>query len=556
MSLYLASFFLLFLGIETPGFASKNNPDSLEIKIDAILKNFIGKDRPGATIGIIDHGRLVYQKGYGMADLEKKIPNHPDVMYKIASVSKQFTASAVSQLIRQNKLSLHDDIRTYIPEFPDYGKRISVSHLLYHTSGIRDYMVLMWLTGKSFEEPFSNRDALEIINRQGSLNFTPGQRCVYSNSNYILLAEIIKRITGRSLSDYADENIFKGLKMKHSGFESYKIPGNHTLAISYKKNENKYRSYRNRNHATGDGGMSTTLNDLVKWDQEFYDSTSVNQDILKRGTLENGNILSYGRGIMFNTYRTQSVQTHPGAFLGYRSEILRFPKLQISVILLGNSDEINPEEITRKIADIYVFKDKMDLSNDENPPSTLPVSYKAFTGKYEVAPNLFIDIREENNQIIGQVSGQAAQTLYYEAGNTFKIGKTNDKAVFKTDSSGKVFQLNIVQGQGTTKAVKLGFASGEVLGQFAGTYYSDEQKASYVFDIQDGALWFKTGTNPGVKAEIIIKYDVCYFSYQNLERATIKFSRGDTGRITGFTLSSGRVSGLKFEKKQRSIPQK
>jgi CubicO group peptidase (beta-lactamase class C family) len=543
--LYLASLLILLLGIKTPCFASKIKSDSLEIRMDAILKNYTGKDRPGATIGIIDHGKLVFQKGYGMADLEKKVPNHPHVVYKIASVSKQFTAYAVSQLIRQNKLSLNDDIRKYIPEFPDYGKPVSVGNLLYHTSGIRDYMVLMWLTGKSFEDVFSNQEALKIINRQSALNFTPGHRCVYSNSNYILLAELVKRITGKSLNDYVHENLFKGLKMNHSGFTSDK----HTGALSYKKNENKYTPYRNDNHTAGDGGMFTTLADLAKWDQEFYDSTSINQDILKRGTLENGNILSYGRGIMFNTYRAQTIQTHPGAFLGYRSEILRFPKQQITIILLGNSEDINPEVITRKIADAYVFKDKTNPAKDENPVNPLPDNYKNYKGKYEVAPNVFIDIREEDNKMIGQVSGQAAQTLYYQTGNTFKIGNTNDKAVFNSDSLGKIFRLDIVQNQGTTKAVKLEFISGDLLSQFAGTYYSDEQKSSYAFDIQDGVLWFKVGSNPKAKAEIIKKYEVCYFSYQNLEFASIKFNRDTNGTVTGFELSSGRVAGLKFDKK-------
>ena len=276
----------------------QNNTDSLELKIDAILNAHLGSDRPGATIGIIDNGVLIFKKGYGMANLQKRVPNSSGVLYKIASVSKQFTAASIVTLIQQNIISLNDNIRKYIPEMRDYGKPITIANLLYHTSGIRDYMVLMWLTGKSFEDKFSNKDALEIILRQNALHFITGNRCVYSNSNYILLAEIVRKVTGASLKEYAYRNIFSQLKMNNSGFDGYNTGKNSTLALSYKKSASGYISFGNENRTFGDGGIATTLEDLVNWDQTFYDPQFITAQILHLGKLDNGNILSYGMGIM------------------------------------------------------------------------------------------------------------------------------------------------------------------------------------------------------------------------------------------------------------------
>lgn len=524
--------------------------DSLEVRINRIFKNYVGSTKPGAVIGIIDQGRLVYKKGYGMANLERRFSNNTDKLYKIASVSKQFTAAAISLLIRQKQLALEDDIRRYIPDFPDYGKPITISHLLYHTSGIRDYMVLMWLTGRSFEDSFDNQDAMAMIKGQKQLDFTTGHRCVYSNSNYILLAEIVKKVTRIPLEEYTKRYLFDPLKMDSSGYSKSQSSFDTSVAISYKKVGSEYLPYKNDNHAIGDGGMFTTLDDIVKWDRAFYDTSSVNQLLLVKGKLENGNLLSYGRGIMTEMYRGQTIHRHPGAFLGYRSEILRFPEKQITIVLLGNSEDINPEEITEQVADAYLFN---ETGKDEFIPEKWPVDstnyYPKLTGIYEVGPSVFIEIKQEDNELTGKVSGQPPQKLHRESKYIFKVGNTNDQVVFNTDSSSNILRLSVIQEKNTVKAEKLVIVSGEPLKQFLGTYYNTEQKATYLFRIEDGTLWFKTGTNPSVRADVVKKYDTVHFSYLNLENASLKFNRDSFGVITGFTLGSGRIKALKFDRR-------
>lgn len=518
--------------------------DSLETIVDAILEDYAGNNKPGATIGVIKNGKLIFQKGYGMANLEAGVANHPNVAYNIASGSKQFTAAIIASLIQQNKLALTDDIRKHIPQFKDYGKPLTIENLLYHTSGIRDYMVLMWLTGKSFEEPFTNKEAVDMIVQQEKLNFAPGDHCVYSNSNYILLAEIIQRVTGTTLAEYAEKNLFKPVEMNCSGFDT-----GITECASYRKIDTTYISFNNNYAAYGDGGMVTTLADLVQWDRTFYDDSTLTQLILKRGTLNNGAMLEYGMGIIVSTYRNEQIHTHPGAFLGFRSEILRFPKKGISIICLGNSSEIDPELITRSIADRYVFSDSKEVNPVKPESKSLSIEQvEALTGTFEVAQDVLIEIRYEDGVLTGQASGQPRQILYDNGGNSFSIGSTGDLVVFDGIENGKFQKLIVRQKQGNTIAHRLAEVAVEDHERFTGQYYCKEQNTTYNFYSVNGCLWFSVGSSGEVKANVIQKYNRVYFSYFNLERAVIDFNVNSDGSVNGFVLNSGRISDLQFIK--------
>jgi CubicO group peptidase (beta-lactamase class C family) len=335
-------------------------PDSLEARIDMLMKDHTG-NRPGAVIGIIHNGKLVFQKGYGMAELERKVPNGPTRVYKVPALSKQFTAAAIVHLAQQKKISLDDRLQKYIPEFPAYGKNITLNNLLYHTSGIRDYLVLMWLSGTNLEETFTNKEVLKTILRQEALDFEPGQRCVYSHSNYVLLAEILERVTGSTLALYSARHLFGPLGMPATGFEEEpRALRDKPVALSYKKPDVRYLSYKNRRQSVGDRGLYTMLSDLAVWDQIFYDTAanSLGQALLQPGALADGTAIPYGKGIIRSHYHGLPVQTHPGTFLGYGADMLRFPTKNITVICLTNTDAIDPEKLTQDIADIYVFNER------------------------------------------------------------------------------------------------------------------------------------------------------------------------------------------------------
>ena len=193
--------------------------DPRPAEVDSIFSSFNRPDGAGWAVGVIQDGKFLYKRCYGMADIEEKIPITSETLFLIASMSKQFTAACIALLAVRGEISLDDDIRTYVPEFPDYGTTVTIRHLVNMISGIKDFRYTanqQWDTGKRFGGFFDNQDALDIILQQESLEFEPGEKSTYCNANYILLAEIIERVSGQTLREFADENIFRPLGMRHT----------------------------------------------------------------------------------------------------------------------------------------------------------------------------------------------------------------------------------------------------------------------------------------------------------------------------------------------------
>jgi len=199
---------LAFLSTTLAQTSQNGSAGPLNEKVDKLFAQWDKPDSPGCSIGVIKDGKLVYKRGYGSANLDYSVPLTSDSVFYIASTSKQFTAASILLLVRSGKISLDDDIRKYFPELPRYEAPVTVNHLIHHTSGVRDYLELMGMAGRKMDEPFGNEEAVELIARQKGLNFKPGEKFSYSNSNYVLMAEIVRRASGKSLREFVDENIF------------------------------------------------------------------------------------------------------------------------------------------------------------------------------------------------------------------------------------------------------------------------------------------------------------------------------------------------------------
>ena len=187
-------------------------------RVDSIFATFDKRDAPGCAVAVVDSGRTVVAKGYGMASLEHDVPITATSAFYAASVSKQFTAFSVAMLAQQGKLSLDDDIRKWIPEVPNFGKTVTVRHLIHHTSGLRDYFGLLGMTGWPSDGPITEARFLDLVSRQKALNFDPGSRHLYSNTGYVLLSIVVKRASGKSLRDFAAERVFNPLGMTETEF--------------------------------------------------------------------------------------------------------------------------------------------------------------------------------------------------------------------------------------------------------------------------------------------------------------------------------------------------
>jgi CubicO group peptidase (beta-lactamase class C family) len=330
----------------------------IEARIDSLFAAF-GPETPGCAVGVYRAGRMVFAKGYGMADLERRVPITPRTVFDIGSVSKQFTAAAIVLLAQQGKLSLDDDVRRFVPELPVYEDTVTVRHLLHHTSGLADYSGLLRVSGVRYDDVSTPAQALAAIARQRTLQFRPGTRHQYNNSGYFLSSLIVERVTGQSLREFARAQLFEPLGMSATQFlGSYDdLVRDRALAYSSRAT-GELRTDLPRWLQLGDGAVLTTVEDLLRWDQQFFHPTVGGAPFVATmetlGRLNDGTPLRYALGLYVSEYRGARIVHHGGAWGGYRADLLRFPEHRFSVAVLCNFGDLQPDLLTRAIADVYL----------------------------------------------------------------------------------------------------------------------------------------------------------------------------------------------------------
>lgn len=353
----------LLIFFTTISLYSVEQPESRRDKIDTIFSQWDVPGSPGCAVGIYHNGEIVFQRGYGFADLENQEPITPESVFYVGSVSKQFTAAAIVVLVDMGDISLDDDIRTFIPELPEYERPIPVRSLIYHTSGLRDLYALMTIADIDVAGEISTPEFLDVIKRQSDLHFLPGDEHVYSNSGYTLMAILVERVSGKSLREFTRQNIFEPLGMTNTHFHDNRNEMIRNRVLSYQPGEKSSfnLSYLENFEGVGPGGLYTTIGDLFLWDQNFYnnrlDQAPHLLDIMHtRGILTNGDTLDYAFGLDFNTYHGLELIGHSGAFMGFRAQYDRIPAHNFSNVILCNLGSINPAGLSRDIIDIYFEK--------------------------------------------------------------------------------------------------------------------------------------------------------------------------------------------------------
>jgi CubicO group peptidase (beta-lactamase class C family) len=368
-------------------------------EIDRVFADLDRPDSPGCALAVVREGKVAYERGYGLANLEHHVAITPHTVFDIGSTSKQFTAAAIHLLAAEGRLSLDDDVRRWVTELPAYDTGpITIRHLLHHTSGLRDYLELMELTGARFEDVSTDDDALSLLARQKAANFAPGAEWLYSNSGFFLLSIVVKRASGRSLREFAAERIFAPLGMRETHFHD-----DHTMVVP-----NRATGYERAKaggftidmsnfEQTGDGSVYTTVEDLVRWDRNFYDpivgGRPLIDGLLRPGVLRSREPLKYASGLNIDAYRGLTTVSHGGSWAGYRAELLRFPEQRLSVICLCNVSDARPSRRARQVAELFLA-DRMgpaaapsaaagDPTHEPVPPSVLTADQRAaYAGDY------------------------------------------------------------------------------------------------------------------------------------------------------------------------------
>jgi CubicO group peptidase (beta-lactamase class C family) len=540
-------------------------PSSLAPKADALFAGWNKPGSPGAAIGVVHQGKLVYAKGFGEANLETGARIGPQTLFHAGSLAKQFTAYSIVLLARQGKLSLDEDIRTYLPEVPDFGKKIIVRNLIHHTSGLRDQWALLTMAGWQMDDVITKQHIINLIKRQKELNFEPGSEFAYSNTNYTLLAEIVSRVSHQPFPDWMDEHVFEPLGMKNTLFNDDHERILTQRAYSFYKDPNSskpvYRksvlSYAN----AGATSLLTTVPDLAKWVALFQnaragDVTPVGQ-MLQRGRLSKGDTLPYAFGFFQGDYKGLAQYAHNGADAGYRSFLCYFPKSDYGFIVLSNAAEFDAGKAAYELADLYLAGQLKEEPRKSASLSTMAQGYKIeekvlnqYAGEYQLAPGFVLSFKREGARLVGQFPGRAHFELVASSDTTFQMKGEQARVTFHKSANGKVTKLTLHQnGEYVASRVEPYVPTKEEYQAYSGRYYSPELETIYTISLKNDSLQLdhvhagQTPLKPVAKdrLEFPLKLIPSFTLTQ-----TVVIVRGSQEQVLGLRISNNLVRNLWF----------
>ena len=358
------------------------NISDLAPTVDALFSEWDRPDSPGCTVAVIHDEKVIYQKGFGMANLEYGIPNEPSTTYHVASVSKHFTAFAVQLLASEGRLSLDDNIRKFVPELIDYGFAITVRHLIHHTSGLRDQWNLLGLSGWRSGDLITEEDILKVVWRQKELNFEPGSEKYYSNTGYTLLGLIAKRVSGASLRQFCHERIFVPLGMTDTHFHDDNSEIVKGRAYSYAPSPSGgFQNYPLQFSNVGATSLFTTVSDMARWDRNFdspiVGDTALINEMHKGGSLNNGQVLDYASGLVNGNYRGLRTVGHDGTDGGFRTAYRRFPDQKFAVVVFSNLSSFDPNLLVHQVAEIFLGELMAPVGQDKSDSSPAKEEFSA-----------------------------------------------------------------------------------------------------------------------------------------------------------------------------------
>lgn len=520
--------------------------------ITNILYQHANDDIPGMAVGIVKDGEIIYEHYMGYSNLEHKIKIDKDTRFNIASNAKQFTALCILQLAEQGKLKLEDDFRMYLPSFyQNVEGSITISNLITHTSGIRDYCDLLALTEKTWWKQFiDNGDAIEILLGQKDLNFKPGTEYMYSNSNYILLTEIVKKVTGKSFSEFA-KVMFEELGMSSTNFLT-----NYMAIIP-----NKARPYGNWNgwreepaitEVHGDGALFTTLQDQLKWEQiiqlnegKYFSKQFIEES---QSPLASSIDNDYGYGLEFGRYAGLEYSFHNGSTSAYNATFLRFPTENVSIVVMTNNRNVPTNYLAQQLADYT-----MSLPEDSSPYPGMPdeigsvVRTQDLLGVYQSDDGTIIKIVEKDGSLYRERHKRVPVKLIPEEGGLFayetvkgmrmnfmNIGQAEQEFTcyhpgLKPKTYYKLYNLNSDLNTYDKSALN-------------GNFYNDDTDTKISLQFLEDKTYSLTKNGRERKAELILEDQLRMNSY------LIKVIRDKENNIIGLNLRFGRIKNVIFNR--------
>ena len=520
-------------------------------RIDSLFADY-GPGTPGATVAVVQDGEVLYKQAYGMAELEHAIPVRSSTVFDIGSLAKQFAGMAVAMLVEDGTISLDDDIRTYLPEVPDFGTPITVRHLVHHTSGIRDWPATLEIAGWRVDDVTLFDQILTMVWHQQDLNFPPGAEESYTNTGYNLLAEIVARVSGMSFREWTDANIFQPLGMAKTHFQDNHREVVPNRAYGYSSAADGYEVIHDGLAAFGSSSLFTTIDDLTKWAANFDGPTVGGTAVIERmhepGELNSGRPVNYAFGLGFSEYRGLRTSNHRGAWGGFRSCFLRFPEQYFTVMVLSNHASFNASRRCYRIADMYLadLMEREETSTSDGERAEVAVEaalLDEYVGTYKWGPALLVTITREGDRLVTQATAESQSPTRAVSDTEFWVDDYGALLTFRRNSAGGV---TWIQSRGIQRPRVQPFQpSVEQLEEYVGRYFSEELATAYDVVLRGDLLLALHRRRSEITLTPTIKDE---FRASAWYIGAAIFVRDRDGTITGMRVGTDRARNLWFDR--------
>lgn len=550
---YFFPILLLALITSNPA-VTQSLPAAQKTELDALVLKQSQGLAPGLAVGVIQNGVVVYEKYHGYAELNHEIPIDPRTRFNIASNAKQFTALCILKLVDEGRLDLKEDIRKYLPElYKDYEGQITIEQLLTHSSGLRDVYNLLGIQGTSWwaTTGLNNRDAIELLEQQSDLNFEPGDQYLYSNSNYILLTEIVGRVTGQSFAKYAKE-LFESIGLSNTQFVT-----NYMNRMPFKSrpyaNWGTWKEYPSLTDIHGDGGLFSTLGDQMRWEQivQGMDNDVLSRELVikSQAPIPGATVQSYGYGLVFNIFKGIPYIYHDGSTGAYNASVHRFPDQKLSILILSNNGQVAPNYLAKQCANILIPSDQFRIA--EYPQSPKKRSAKPKTtdilGYYKNPEGELIRFLEEDGNLVWKIGQNRPFPFNHVESNLYEMTENPRLRIsFHLVNEEEPHMIIYYPGAKPRYHSKLPPVKESETYFLAlnGTYYNKEVDVEVQLEFQ-GDKNYAIEIDGDRSSARMLEKDVL-----RMQGYVMEVQRNDQGQVQGIYLNDNRIRRLNFSRKQ------
>jgi len=537
------------------GAGQQTPASSTSARMDELFDFWNRQDQPGFAVVVVGEGRVLYQKVMGLACQEHATPITSRTVFNTASLSQAFVGQAVAMLESQGRLSPDDDVRKFIPELPDLGVPITLRHLLYHTSGLRDWLPVLQLGGRDQAE-VTFQTILEILRAQKKPIFRPGERPQVSNTNYDLLAEVIKRLAGKPYSEWAWENIFKPLKMTRTQYRDNFRSILDDQAFSYNFTSQEYLRGIDPLSVTGSHSLFAPIDDLAKWLIELETAPAERQAVFSKmfaaGDLDGGRRSSFGYGLVVGLRAGRRFVSQTGVWAGSGAYLAYFPDQRFGFIILANWDYTSVSGFAGPIIDIYLPAAAPAPAAAKAPAAPAPPAVTAvkvkpeildqYAGDYRLGLNQILSVAREDERLVVSLSGRK-YALMAVSESEFLLESAGVRLGFPKDAQGKVTRMTW-RGMSAPRVVLAKPTLAE-LREYAGVFANEEMPFRLTLGVEGGALVLKVAGSSGVT---LTPDEKDRFTSDLAAAPIFVFQRDEQNKVSGLLIRSEPLRDLIFKK--------